>query len=261
MTAEDDWQLAEEIAREVSIHLLTLRSTGLRQGKLGSELGRIGDEASENLIRSRLEQFRPEDSILSEEQRSDDSRRLTADRVWIVDPLDGTREFGLGDRDDWAVHIALWERDRSKNGGRISVGIVAMPSLGLVFNSASIATQAFERETGFTIVVSESRPPGWMSEIACELNAEILPMGSAGAKVMEVVTGRASAYIHAGGQFEWDSAAPVGVALAANLHASRLNGDELIYNRPDPYLPDLVVCRSDLSGAILGALAKLEDIG
>jgi 3'(2'), 5'-bisphosphate nucleotidase len=195
-------------------------------------------------VRALAEQ-RPDDGLLSEEGAADPAR-LAMERVWIVDPLDGTREYAEG-REDWAVHVALCV------AGRAVIGAVALPALNLVLDTAHPVPPAAPIGR-VKIVVSRTRPPEDANRVAVALDAELVAMGSAGAKVMAVVRGDAQAYIHAGGQYEWDSAAPVAVAAACGLHVSRLDGGPLIYNRPDPYMPDLVVCRSELAAPILAAL-------
>ena len=207
-----------------------------------------GDRESHRLLVDQLARLRPDDAVLSEEG-VDDPARLTSDRVWIVDPLDGTREFSEPDRVDWAVHVALWER------GHLVAGAVALPAVGTTLATGQDLRLA-ERPAGpVRLAVSRSRPPALVHALAERLGAELLPMGSAGWKAMSVVRGVSDAYVHAGGQYEWDSAAPVAVARAAGLHASRLDGTPLSYNRPDPYLPDLLVCRPELAGRLLEAIA------
>ena len=206
-----------------------------------------GDSSSQAFIARRLAAERPGDPVLSEEA-VDSRERLGSDRVWIVDPLDGTREFAELGRDDWAVHVALWA------GGRLAAGAVALPAQAVTFSDLTARLE--ERRSGPTrIAVSRTRPPALALHVATALGAELLEMGSAGAKVAAVVTGAADAYIHAGGQYEWDSAAPVAVALSAGLHASRIDGSPLRYNRLDPLLPDLLVCRPELAGSVLAAVA------
>ena len=183
--------------------------------------------------------------MLSEEGL-DDRSRVGRPRVWIVDPLDGTREFGEPDRDDWAVHVALWA------DGRLAAGSVALPAQGLTFTTDPppvVPPPAGDMPP--RIVVSRSRPPDFVAPLAEALGAEVVAMGSAGAKAMAVVQGQADAYVHAGGQYEWDSAAPAAVAAAAGLHVSRIDGSSPVYNRPDPLLPDLLVCRRELATPIL----------
>jgi 3'(2'), 5'-bisphosphate nucleotidase len=213
-----------------------------------AELRRQGDLQSQLFLASQLGQLRAEDEVLSEEAL-DNPARLSADRVWIIDPLDGTREFGEPGRSDWAVHVALWER------GRLTAGAVALPARGTVLSTAAPPRrQPSAAASGLRLVVSRSRAPGFVQRMAGELGAELIEMGSAGAKAAAVITGEADAYIHAGGQYEWDSAAPVAVALAAGLHASRLDGSELRYNQPDPSLPDILICPPECATELLQAV-------
>ncbi|MGY1856618.1 3'(2'),5'-bisphosphate nucleotidase CysQ [Modestobacter sp. SYSU DS0290] len=207
-----------------------------------------GDAESHRFLVEQLARLRPGDAVLSEEG-VDDPARLTADRVWIVDPLDGTREFAEAGRADWAVHVALWER------GELTAGAVALPAEQLTLGTASPPALPPRPEGPLRLAVSRSRPPVMVAELATRLRAELVPMGSAGAKAMAVVRGQADAYVHGGGQYEWDSAAPVAVARAAGLHTSRLDGSPLRYNRDSPWLPDLVICRPELAGDLLEALA------
>lgn len=243
-----DARLAAAIAAEAGQLLLELRGSG----PTGKELGAIGDRRSNELILSRLESERPDDAVLSEES-SDSPARLQASRVWIVDPLDGTREYGMGDRDDWAVHVALWEK-----GTGITAAAVAQPSLRAVY-ATDDARPAAPGGAGRrpVVLVSDSRPPAFAGDVAAAIDGVVAPMGSAGAKAMAVLRGDADAYLHAGGQWEWDSAAPVGVLLAAGFHASRIDGSELLYNQPHPYLPDLLLCRPELAPPLLAALATV----
>jgi 3'(2'), 5'-bisphosphate nucleotidase len=221
-----------------------------------------GDARSQAFIAGELARWRPSDSVLSEEA-ADDPARLSAERVWIVDPLDGTREFGEEGRTDWAVHIGLWQCVAAEDGapGRLTAGAVALPAAHRVL--ATDAPPAYpplsvEAASGGPVrfAASRTRPPEFVRNLAEELRAEFVPMGSAGAKIAAVIDGEVDAYVHAGGQYEWDSAAPVAVALATGLHASRLDGSALTYNRPDPRLPDLVVCRKDLAPRLLAALVR-----
>ena len=207
-----------------------------------------GDVEAHRYLADRLAAERPGDAVLSEEG-ADDPVRLTADRVWIVDPLDGTREFAEPDRADWAVHVALWER------GDLVAGAVALPAEATTLSTADVAPAPSRADGPMRLAVSRSRPPALVPDLAERLGAELVPMGSAGVKAMSVVRGLTDAYVHGGGQYEWDSAAPVAVARAAGLHASRLDGSALQYNQPDPYLPDLLICRPELSGRLLAALA------
>ena len=207
-----------------------------------------GDGESHRFLVHRLAALQPDDAVLSEEG-ADDPVRLVSDRVWIVDPLDGTREFAEAGRADWAVHVALWER------GELVAGAVALPAVGLTWGTGG-PHRLPERAAGpLRLAASRSRPPALVQALVERLGARSVPMGSAGVKAMSVVRGETDAYVHAGGQYEWDSAAPVAVARAAGLHTSRLDGSPLRYNRPDPYLPDLLVCRPELAEELLEAIA------
>jgi 3'(2'), 5'-bisphosphate nucleotidase len=194
--------------------------------------------------------------VLSEEG-SDDGARLAADRVWIVDPLDGTKEYGEPGRTDWAVHVALWER------GRLAAGAVSLPALGAVLSTAEPPHPPPARWSPrsaaepLRLLVSRSRPPEFAARLAESLGACLVPMGSAGAKAMAVITGDADAYVHGGGQYEWDSAAPVAVATAAGLHASRIDGSTLRYNQADPSVPDILVCPAGIAPALLAAIGSV----
>ncbi|MFF0609314.1 3'(2'),5'-bisphosphate nucleotidase CysQ [Nocardia tengchongensis] len=243
MTADSG--LAAELASRAGALLLELRASG--------GTGAQGDSQSNRFLIEELSRARPGDAILSEES-ADDPRRLTADRVWIIDPLDGTREFAMPDRSDWAVHVALWER-----GHEITAAAVALPALGTVYSTSDLVLVP-QTQTERSILVSASRPPACASQVASAFGAKLATMGSAGAKTMAVVRGEADAYLHAGGQYEWDSAAPAGVALAAGLHASRLDGCPLRYNQADPYLPDLLICRTENSAALLAAIAAASPV-
>jgi len=229
--------------------LLQLRAAegqagGAELGRRGAELGRRGDLESHRYLLDRLRRLRPHDAVLSEEA-ADDAGRLGASRVWIVDPLDGTREYGEPARTDWAVHVALAVE------GHISAGAVALPARGLTLSTDASPSSASRVSEALRIVVSRTRPPVWADEVAARIGAELVPMGSAGAKAAAVVLGEADAYLHDGGQHEWDSAAPVGVALAYGLHASRADGSDLVYNQPLPWLPDLVICRAAIASRLL----------
>ncbi|MFT4010229.1 MAG: 3'(2'),5'-bisphosphate nucleotidase CysQ [Nocardioidaceae bacterium] len=238
--ALDDHQLAAWLADQAGSCLLRVRGEGLE----GKALKDAGDLAAHELLMGLLAEHRPDDAVLSEEGK-DDKARLTADRVWIVDPLDGTREFSEPPREDWAVHVALWQR------GDLVAGAVALPALGDTFHTGEPAVVPPPPDGPPRIAVSRSRPPEFVQALAGDLGAELVPMGSAGFKVLAVVRGLADAYVHGGGQYEWDSAAPVAVARAAGLHTSRIDGSPLVYNQDDVLLPDLVVCRRELADPIL----------
>jgi 3'(2'), 5'-bisphosphate nucleotidase len=244
---DSDHELARYGAVEAGRALLALRDEmGFADAK---RLRDAGDRIAHELLTELLAKERPGDAVLSEEG-IDDQDRLTARRVWIVDPLDGTREFGEDGRTDWAVHVALIE-----NGEPVAAA-VALPARDVVITTFPPAPVPVQREGRLRIVVSRSHTPPEAHAVAEALDAELVFMGSAGAKTMAVVLGEADAYIHIGGQYEWDSAAPVGVALAAGLSATRADGSPLIYNRPNPWLPDQVVCRPALQAAILAAVRK-----
>ena len=243
-----DSELAASLAEQAGALLLELRRTSSLTGK---ELGKAGDAQANVLLLDLLATERPGDAVLSEESADSDAR-LSADRVWIIDPLDGTREYGMEGRADWAVHVALWERGAT--GSQITAAAVAQPALSTVYSTGASTASRVERDQPI-FLMSASRPPAWGGAVADALRADVQPMGSAGAKAMAVLRGDADAYLHDGGQWEWDSAAPVGVALGAGLHASRVDGSTLTYNAAHPYLPDLVICRADLADEILAAVA------
>lgn len=235
----DDHVLAAWLATVAGDLLLHVREQGLE----GKELKDAGDLAAHDLLMRLLAEHRPADAVLSEEGK-DDKARLESRRVWIVDPLDGTREFSEPPRDDWAVHVALWE------DGDLVAGAVAQPGLDTTFSTHEPVQVPASTSARPRIAVSRTRPPAFVEALATEIDAELVPMGSAGAKVISVVRDVTDAYVHAGGQYEWDSAAPVAVARAAGLHTSRADGAELAYNQDDVLLPDLLVCRPELAETI-----------
>lgn len=271
----DDHVLAAELAEQAGKRLLDLRAAG------GSpdELRKAGDRLSHEFLAAELAARRPGDAVLSEEGR-DNPVRLSAQRVWIVDPLDGTREFGEAGRTDWAVHVALWE------SGSLTAGAVALPAQGQVLSTVApphvpptapgglVLARGDTAPSGDTpdpdgpeppeglagrglrVVVSRTRPPAFLERLAELADLTLLPWGSAGAKAAAVMQGQADAYVHAGGQYEWDSAAPVAVAVAAGLHASRIDGSALAYNQPDPVLPDILICPAVLAKPFLDAIAE-----
>jgi 3'(2'), 5'-bisphosphate nucleotidase len=239
--ARPDAVLAADLAERAGTLLLELRRDS---GLSGRELGALGDAESNRLLLGALAAERPNDAVLSEES-ADSPERLSADRVWIIDPLDGTREYGMPGRDDWAVHVALWE------DGELTAGAVAQPALGEVFSTGRPPVVPPRTSARPRIAVSRTRPPAFVEALAKEMDADLVPMGSAGVKVISVVRDITDAYVHAGGQYEWDNAAPVAVARAAGLFCSRVDGSALIYNQDDVSLPDLVVCRPELSSQIL----------
>ena len=240
----DDHVFAAWAAESAGHRLLEVREEGLE----GRELKDAGDRAAHELLLRLIEDYRPGDAVLSEEGK-DDRARLTADRVWIVDPLDGTREFSEPPRDDWAVHVALWSR--AVAGGDLAAAAVAQPALGETFNTGRPPVVPPRTSSRPRIAVSRTRPPAFVQALAEELDAELVPMGSAGVKVISVTRDVTDAYVHAGGQYEWDSAAPVAVARAAGLFTSRIDGSPLVYNQDDVSLPDLIVCRPELAEQIV----------
>jgi len=253
-SAQHDAALAAALATEAGELLVQLRA---ESGSLEPRaLKDLGDARAQELLAARLGELRPGDAVLSEEA-VDDPARLRADRVWIVDPLDGTREFSEPPRVDWAVHVALWERT-GPDTGELTAGAVALPAQARTLSSTSPgAPAARPNARPPRMVVSRTRAPEMVQAVARQLGAELVPLGSAGAKTMAVVLGDADIYLHAGGQYEWDSAAPVAVARAAGLHTSRIDGSPLVYNRPDPLLPDLLVCLPELAAPVLDAVAAL----
>ena len=276
----DDHALARDLAVQAGERLLGLRA----QGGDPDVLRKAGDRLSHEFLAAALAGRRPDDVVLSEEA-ADNPARLGARRVWIVDPLDGTREFGEPGRTDWAVHVALWEN------GDLTAGAVALPAQGEVLSTLEPPAQcdigpviagAMSHRAGsapsggaagadrgddepgvshgrLRIVVSRSRPPGFVRNISDLLSAELVPLGSAGAKVAAVIRGEVDAYVHGGGFYEWDTAAPVAVARAAGLHASRIDGSALAYNQPDLLMPDILVCRPAVAGTLLQAIREVTN--
>ncbi len=249
MSTADD-VLAAELATAAGALLLQVRAETATAPE--AKRRRAGDRRAHEFLVDALRRARPGDAVLSEEG-ADDPARLRAERVWIVDPLDGTREFAELGRDDWAVHVALWSAGELASG-ELAAGAVALPAQGVTLGTAAVPAPPPTAGPP-RLVVSRTRPPAIALAVRDALGAEVTAMGSAGAKAMAVVQGHADVYVHAGGQYEWDSAAPVAVARAAGLHTSRTDGSPLRYNRPDPLLPDLVVCRPELADAVLAVTA------
>ena len=244
-----DDELAVGLAEEAGRLLMELRAQATELGLDQAQLKKEGDRRSHELLMRRLAEERPEDAVLSEEG-ADDEARLSAARTWIVDPLDGTREYSEG-RGDWAVHVAL---HTSAEG--LVAGAVALPGLGVTLSTASPPAPPPAWDGPPRLVVSRTRPPVEAGRVAERLGCQLVEMGSAGAKAMAVVRGEADIYLHAGGQYEWDSAAPVVVALAAGLHATRIDGSPLLYNQAPPYLPDLVICPPALADSVIAAVRQ-----
>jgi 3'(2'), 5'-bisphosphate nucleotidase len=241
----NDNELAAFLADEAGKILLELRNSGTFSGK---ELGKAGDAQANDMLVRKLTELRPDDGLLSEET-ADTAARLTKSRVWIIDPLDGTREYSEG-RDDWAVHVAL------AVDGKAHLGAVALPSLGLTLTSGKPSPLP-PANTPPKMLVSRTRPAAEAVAVAQAIGAELLPMGSAGAKAMAVVRGEADIYLHTGGQYEWDNCAPIAVAEAAGLFTSRVDGSPMRYNAQNPYLPDLLICRPELVDQVMAALKAL----
>ena len=241
MSGDNDHEVAARLATEAGQLLLAVRAE--LADATAAERKAAGDKRSHDYLMEALARERPDDAVLSEEG-VDDPVRLSAQRVWIVDPLDGTREFSELGREDWAVHVALWQ------SGVLVAGAVALPAQGITLATPDPAPPPAHSGQP-RIVVSRTRPPAIALQVRDQLNGTLVEMGSAGAKVAAVIQGLADIYVHAGGQYEWDSAAPVVVARAAGLHTSRIDGSPLEYNRADPLLPDLVVCRPEYADAVL----------
>ncbi|HEX4288192.1 MAG TPA: 3'(2'),5'-bisphosphate nucleotidase CysQ [Trebonia sp.] len=275
LTPADDHALAHDLAERAGRLLLDLRA----QGGDPAALKDAGDRTSHEFLVAELAKARPTDAVLSEEGK-DDKARLTADRVWIVDPLDGTREFGEAGRTDWAVHVALWQRGAagaSGNAGELTAGAVALPAQQLTLSTVDAAKRP-ERRGDFSrpsegvpeeifpsgsgaqrplrLVVSRTRASELVKDVAALLNADLVPCGSAGAKAATVITQENDVYLHSGGFYEWDTAAPVAVARAAGLHVSRIDGSDVAYNQDNPYLPDILVCRPAIAGLLLNAIRE-----
>ncbi len=242
----DDVTLAHDLAEKAGQLLIKLRENSELKGKA---LGKAGDAKANHYLMAELQHLRPDDGILSEETK-DTSERLNKSRVWIIDPVDGTREYSEG-RDDWAVHIAL------SVDGNPTIGAVALPDAGLTLTS----NDTFHTKKPASpprLVVSRSRPAKEALHIAEKLGAELIPMGSAGAKAMALVRGNADIYVHSGGQYEWDNCAPAAVAMAAGFHCSRIDGTALEYNQKDTYLPDLLFCHLDQKDTLLQIINNLN---
>jgi 3'(2'), 5'-bisphosphate nucleotidase len=252
MASPEDHQFAHDLAEEAGRLLLDVRAELVAAGAEPAELKAEGDRRSHELIMRRLREERPDDAVLSEEGDGEDGRdgtdRLAAARVWVVDPLDGTREYSEHPRVDWAVHIALVE------DGVPTAGAVALPAQGRTLSTLAPEPLPPLPSSAPRVIVSRSRPPAVASYLAETIDGELVEMGSAGAKASAVVLGDADVYPHGGGQYEWDSCAPVAVAAAAGLWTSRLDGSPLVYNNADPYLPDLLVCHPAIVDQVRTAL-------
>ena len=240
-----DGDLAAHLADVAGNILLQVRAAGVFGGKA---LGKAGDQTANQFLVHALREQRAEDGLLSEEEQ-DNMERLAKERVWIIDPVDGTREYGE-ERTDWAVHVGL-----AVNGAPV-LGAVALPGLGLVLRSDQ-PDKVPPAPGTLRMVVSRTRPAKEATDVAAAIGAELVAMGSAGAKVMAVLRGEADIYLHSGGQYEWDSCAPAAVALGWGLHASRIDGSPLVYNRQDVYMPDLLICRREHADMVLERVKAL----
>jgi 3'(2'), 5'-bisphosphate nucleotidase len=247
--SETDAQLAARLAVEAGHLLVEVRDELTRAGAPAWQVMDTGDLVSHRFIVKALADARPDDAVLSEEGL-EDPRRFVTDRVWIVDPLDGTSEFGEDGRHDWAVHVALWDADH------FAAGAVSIPALGLIFCTDPPPVVTASDRARPRLVTSRSRNPYVAVIVARALEADAVRLGSAGAKAMAVVSGEADIYVHDGGMYQWDSAAPAAVALAAGLHVSRIDGTPMVFNESDPWLPDLLICRPELAEPVLEALRQ-----
>ena len=241
----NDVELAAHLAETAGRILLEVRNSGVFSAKA---LGKAGDQTANQFLVHAIREARPDDGLLSEEAQCDGSR-LSKSRVWIIDPVDGTREYGEA-RTDWAVHVGL------AIDGVAVIGAVALPGVGLTLTSGDHHALP-PANTPPRMLVSRTRPASEALAVAEAIGAELLPMGSAGAKAMAVVRGEADIYLHTGGQYEWDNCAPAAVAQAAGLHVSRADGSPLIYNNENTYLPDLLICRAELAERVLALFRAL----
>ncbi len=247
MTTETDAQLATRLAVEAGHVLLGVREELTLRGAPSWQLMDTGDLAAHRFLLQQLTDAHPDDAVLSEEG-IEDPRRFVTDRVWIVDPLDGTNEFGERGRSDWAVHVALWQ------GGEFAAGAVSLPAHDVVFSTDPAPVLPPQQRSQPRLITSRNRNPYAAVVVANALGCDAVRLGSAGAKAMAVVTGEADIYVHDGGMYQWDSAAPAAVALAAGLHVSRIDGSPMVFNERDPWLPDFLVCRKELAEPVLEAL-------
>lgn len=246
MTAAlSDAELAAHLAQVTGRLLLQVRAANLFSDKA---LGKAGDATANQFLVHAIRAARPDDGLLSEEMK-DDGARLAKSRVWIVDPVDGTREYGES-RSDWAVHVAL------AIDGVAVIGAVALPGADVVVRSDRAAPLP-RAGAPLRMVVSRTRPAQQAVEVARRLGAQLVPMGSSGAKAMAIIRGEADIYLHSGGQYEWDSAAPVAVARAHGLHCSRIDGSSLRYNNENVYMPDLLIARTEHAQSVLNLLREI----
>jgi len=245
-----DHELAADLAVATGEVLLAVRIREFSRGADSAEVKKIGDFEANRFLMDALRTARPTDPILSEEEKDTPAAvtatRLASRRAWIVDPVDGTREFSEVGRDDWAVHVAVC------HDGSPVAGAVALPAQDLLFSTGNPSTVP-EHEGPIRFIVSRTRPQPIAVAVKDAFGGTLVEMGSAGAKAMAIVRGHADVYLHAGGQYEWDSCAPVAVARAAGLWCSRLDGSPLAYNNADPMISDLLICRAELAEEVLAA--------
>ncbi|GAM06394.1 3'(2'),5'-bisphosphate nucleotidase CysQ [Novosphingobium decolorationis] len=234
-----DGDLAAHLANVAGKILIEVRESGMFEGK---SLGKAGDQTANQFLVHALREQRAEDGLLSEEEK-DNAERLAKERVWIVDPVDGTREYGEA-RADWAVHVGM------AVNGVPTLGAVALPGADMVLRSDQPGEIPAAPEK-LRMVVSRTRPAKEATGVCEAIGGELVPMGSAGAKAMAILRGEADIYLHSGGQYEWDSCAPAAVALGWGLHASRIDGSPLVYNQEDVYMPDLLICRKEHAEMVL----------
>ena len=246
-TRLSDAELAAHLAEVAGRLLLEVRAAGVFSAKA---LGKTGDQTANQFLIHAIRAQRPDDGLLSEEEQ-DNFERLAHSRVWIIDPVDGTREYGE-ERSDWAVHIGL------AIDGVPAVGAVALPGLGVTLRTDQPPVLP-PAAAAPRMVISRTRPAKEALAVAEAIDAQLVPMGSAGAKAMAIVRGEAEIYLHTGGQYEWDSCAPAAVAMACGLHVSRIDGTALVYNQRDVYMPDLLICRPEWAERVLQLVRQMQD--
>ena len=252
-TPEDDHLLAANLAESAGRMLVDCRSGAAGQLLGGSSLAHEGDQRAHLHLLTRLQEARPDDAVLSEEG-ADDAQRLDSSRLWVIDPLDGSRDYGFGN-DEWAVHVGLVE------DGKIVAGAVALSALDLLFHTGegegpACAVDENNPNRRPVIVTARSRVNAEGMLLAHELGADVFACGSAGVKAMLVVNGTADAYVHASPLYEWDVCAPAAVAQSAGLHVSDAAGDPLVFNQARPVVNSFLVCRPELVDDILSALSS-----
>ena len=266
----NDHELARKLARETGTLLIGLRNHAaslsgdeddthsvLAQEVLGSE----GDRVAHDYLMEQFLLHRPDDVVLSEEGDLEVSR-LNAKRVWIIDPLDGTAQYSSGGN-DFAVHIALWEAGSSAPS-QISVASVAVPARNELWSMDEPVQSDQLNPSAIRILVSRSRPPREINKVIEKLEdafpdrgrVEVIPMGSVGAKVAAILADTADVYFNSGGFYEWDLAAPLGIAIHNGLSVSDCRGRQIELNKVDLKVKDILICRPELTSTIVMALEK-----